>query len=191
MNDSDASADGASRVISSARAAEQAIQHLCRTTLSRPSMTPTEVDVVLSNLADAAAALPQAARQLGDILTQAKEDHVLKMDSLTETADPNLAIDTARRLLDGVREPALSLHRLLDAAHNETAHIAVTDRLVEHPEEDPPSATSPDPGQRTGSPRRWVATEPDRVFDGDVKRVVDGTLPRLPLRATSHRRHEL
>ncbi len=145
MDDHDVSADEASQVISSARAARHAIQHLCRTTLSRPSMTPTEVDVVLGNLADAAAALPQAARQLGDILTQAMEDHVLEMDSLTETADPNLAIGTARLHLDGVREPALSLHRLLDAAHNETAHIAVTDRLAEHPEEDAPGATSPDP----------------------------------------------
>ena len=78
-------------MISSARAAEHAIQHLCRTTLSRPSLTPAEVDVVLAHLADAVAALPQASRQLGDILVQAKEDHVLEMDTLTETEDPDLA----------------------------------------------------------------------------------------------------
>jgi hypothetical protein len=115
-------------VISSARAAEHAIQHLCRTTVSRPSMMPAEVDVVLAHLAAAVAALPQTARQLGDILNQAQEGHVLEMDTLTENEDPDLAIDTARRHLDGLREPALSLYRLLDTAHNETAHIATVDR---------------------------------------------------------------
>ncbi len=104
VEDHDASPDEASQVISSARAAEHAIQHLCRTTLSRPSMTPAEVDVVLAHLADAVAALPQTARQLGDILAQAKEDHVLEMDTLTETEDPDLAIDAARLHLDGVGE---------------------------------------------------------------------------------------
>lgn len=133
----------AADVTDSARAAADAVQHLCRTTSARPSMTPAEVDVVLANLAEAAAALPQAARQLGDILAQAKEDHVLEMDSLTEIEDPDLAIDTARRHLDGVGEAALGLFRLLDAAHNETAHIAVTDRLAKHPEADAPGITSP------------------------------------------------
>ena len=58
-------------------------------------MTPAEVDVVLAHLADAVAALPEAALQLGDILAQAKEVHVLEMDTLTETEDLDLAIDTA------------------------------------------------------------------------------------------------
>jgi hypothetical protein len=145
MEDHDASADEPSQVISSARAAEHAIQHLCRTTCSRPTMTPAEVGVVLAHLADAAAALPQGARQLGDILEQTKDDHVLKMDTLTETQDPDLAIDTARIHLDGVGVAALGLYRLLDAAHNETAHIAVTDRLANHPDEDAPGITSPVP----------------------------------------------
>jgi hypothetical protein len=81
MNDHDAPADQASQMISSARATEHAIQHVCRTTVTRPSMTPAEVDIVLAHLADAAAALPQTARQLGDILAQAEEDHVLEMDT--------------------------------------------------------------------------------------------------------------
>ena len=143
MNDYDASADEASQVISSARAAEHAIQHLCRTTVSRPSMTPAEVDTVLAHLTAAAAALPQAARQLGDILAQAKADHVLEMDTLTETQDPDLAIDTARLHLDEVGEAALGLYRLLNAAHNHAAHVAVTDRLAHHPDEDAPGITSP------------------------------------------------
>ena len=69
----------------SARAATESLQQLCRATLSRPSMTPAEVDVVLGHLVAALAALPQAARQLGDILEQATHHHVLEMDTLTET----------------------------------------------------------------------------------------------------------
>lgn len=134
MNDHDDSADPVSPAISSARATEQAIQQLCRTTLTRPSMAPAEVDIVLSHLADAAAALPQAAGQLGDILAQTKEDHVLEMDSLTEIEDSDLAIDTARLHLDGVRDAALEVYRLLDAAHNQTAHIAVADLFAEDTE---------------------------------------------------------
>lgn len=136
MNEDTDLASEAAEVIDAARAAEHAIQHLCRTTLTRPSMTPAEVDIVLAHLADAAAALPQAAQQLGDILAQTKEDHLLEMDTLTEIQDPDHAIDTARLHLDGVGEAALSLYRHLDAAHNETAHIAVGDRLAKRTEED-------------------------------------------------------
>lgn len=131
MDDHDDLADPASQVISSARATEQAIQQLCRTTLTRPSMAPAEVDIVLAHLADAAAALPQAASQLGDILAQAKEDRVLEMDNLTEIEDPDVAIDIARVHLDGVRDAALDVYRLLNAARNETAHIAVAGRPTE------------------------------------------------------------
>jgi len=134
MSEQAHSASEAAKVIDRAREAETAIQQLCRATLVRPSMTPAEVDVVLAHLADAVAALPQAASQLADILEQAKDDHVLEVDTLTETQDPHLAIDTARLHLDAVREPALALYRLLDAAHQETAHIAVADRPAIHPE---------------------------------------------------------
>ena len=128
------SASEAAEVIDRACEAEAAIQQLCRATVGRPNMTPAEVDVVLAHLADAVAARPQAASQLADILGQAKDDHVLEMDTLTETQDPHLAIDTARFHLDAVRDPALDLNRLLDAAHQETAHIAVADRPAIHPE---------------------------------------------------------
>jgi hypothetical protein len=123
-------ASEANDVISYAHAAENAILELCRATLSRPSLTPAEVDTILANLAAATAALPQVANQLSDILEQAKDEHVLEMDSLTETEDPHLAIGTAQLHLDAVREPALGLYRTLDAARNETAHIAVADRAV-------------------------------------------------------------
>lgn len=136
MPDDDTPLDQAGQVISAARAAEQAIQQLCRTTLTRPSMTPAEVDIVLARLAEAAAALPQAARQLSDVLAQTKENCVLEMDELTKIEDPDLAIDAARRHLDGVGAAALGLNRLLDAAHNKTVHIAVSDRLANHTKEE-------------------------------------------------------
>jgi len=126
MHDHHTPGDEASQVISSARAAEHAIQQLCRTTLTRPSMTPAEVDIVLGHLADAAAALPQAARQLGDILKQAKDDYVLEMDSLTKTQDPDHAVETARIHLDALHEPALDLLHQLEAARLETAHISTS-----------------------------------------------------------------
>lgn len=73
----------------------------------------------------------QAARQLGNIVAQAKEDYVLELDTLTEIENPGLAIDAARLHLGGVRDVALVLYQLLVAAHNEIAHTAVTDRLAE------------------------------------------------------------
>lgn len=115
---------GAADVGESARAAAESLQQLCRATLSRPSMTPAEVDVVLGHLVAALAALPQAARQLGDILEQATHHLVLEMDTLTETTDPALAIQTARSYLDALGEPAHDMLRQLDAARNETAHIS-------------------------------------------------------------------
>ncbi|MDQ2788981.1 MAG: hypothetical protein M3Y73_04435, partial [Actinomycetota bacterium] len=150
MEDNDAPADGARQVISSARATERAIQHLCRTTITRPSMTPAEVDMVLAHLADAAAAFAQAARQLGGILTQATQDSELAMDSLTETEDPDLAIDAALAYLNGVGEAALGLYRLLDAAHNETAHIGVADPIAKRDEAHLQNTSSrlPRPGDR-------------------------------------------
>jgi len=166
MEDYDASAAEASQVISSARGAEHAIQHLCRTTLSRPSMTPAEVDTVLAHLADVAAALPQAARQLGDILEQTKHDHVLEMDTLTDTLNPGLAIDAAQLHLDGVGEAALGLYRLLDSAHNETAHIGVGDRLAKRPEEDVrdsnPRARRPEDRQPQPMGGEWTRSGPRR-----------------------------
>jgi hypothetical protein len=120
-------ASEAAEALDHASAAENAIRQLCRATLLRPSMTPAEVDVVLAHLAAAAAALPQVASQLSDIREQSRHDHTLAMDSLTDTEDPELAIDSARRHLDEISEPATRLYRLLDTARQTTAHIAVTD----------------------------------------------------------------
>ena len=132
----------ADEVIDQARAADDAVHQLCRATMARPSMTPGEVDIVLAHLAAAVAALPQTARQLGAILEQAKGDHLLQMDILTETQDPDLAVETARLHLDAIGEPALDVHRHLDAAHNETAHIATADREAGHADQDAQDYTS-------------------------------------------------
>lgn len=116
-------------VISCARALEDAAQNLCRATITRPHLTPADVDAVLAHLAAAADALPQAARQLSDILDQTRHHHALAMDTMTDTEDPDLAIDTARLHLHDLRQPATELYRHLDAAHNQTTHVATVERL--------------------------------------------------------------
>jgi excisionase family DNA binding protein len=64
-------------IIEHARAAEQALRHLCLATVARPSIRPVEVDVVLAHVAAAIAAVPQAASQLSDVLERAKDRYVL------------------------------------------------------------------------------------------------------------------
>ena len=88
---------------------------------------------------------------------------MLEMDTLTATHDPDLAIDTARRHLDRAGDVALGLYRLLDAAHNETAHIATADRQSGHADQDAQDYTSgvrrPEDRRRppTGSGGTWPA----------------------------------
>ncbi len=113
----------ATEAIAHARATEAAVQDLCRVTLSRPALTPAEAADVLAHLAAASAALPQASAQLAEILDQAKSDQVLETDGMAETSDPTLAIDTARLHLEEAREAAVVLYRLLDAAHQQAAHL--------------------------------------------------------------------
>lgn len=91
-------------------------------------MTPADVSAVLADLAAATAALPQVAGQLGDILKRATDDYLLEMDATADGGDPARAVEKARLHLGAIRGPALDLSRLLDAAHNETAHVAATDR---------------------------------------------------------------
>jgi len=95
------------------------------------------------------------AAQLGDILDQAKDDYRLAMDSMTTPVDPAIAIDTARRHLDAVREPAIDLYRRLDAARNETAHISASPRDDELDESRPPARGArhwrPEDHQRPGA----------------------------------------
>lgn len=122
---------GSAAIIEHARAAADALQQLSRATAARPSMTPADVDVVLADLAAAVAALPQAASQLSDILERAKARYVLAVDNLIEARDPDLVIDRARLHLDDVHEPAARVSRLLDAAHNDTAHISASEHIVQ------------------------------------------------------------
>ncbi|MEJ7796541.1 MAG: hypothetical protein WKF50_13380 [Nocardioides sp.] len=120
-------------IIDCAHQAEDALRRLARITIQRPSMTPADIDIVLAQLAGAVAALPQAATQLSDMLGHAQDDFDLAMDTLTDAAKPDVAIDTARLHLDEIREPAVEVYRRLDAAHQETAHISTANPVVPIP----------------------------------------------------------
>lgn len=111
------------QVTAHARTADHSIAELCRDTIPVPAMTPAGVSDTLANLAAMVAALPQACAQLSRILAQAGVDQVLTMDSLVSGTDPALAIGQAEIHLDDARELAVDLHKLLDAAHQVTAHI--------------------------------------------------------------------
>ena len=140
-------------ILDCARQAEDALRRLARVTINRPSRTPADIDAVIASLAEAIAAVPQAVTQLGDMLRNAQGDRHLTMDSMAGTRDPSIAIDTARLHLDAVRQPAVEVYRNLDAAHQETAHIAIDDsselpaprfgRPAIRPEHRPPPSSRP------------------------------------------------
>lgn len=158
--------DGAvDEVLAAALSVEDAVRCLCRATLTRPRLAPPEVDAALAHLTAAAGALPQVVSQLGDILERADRNHRLEMDHLAETQDPDMAIDTARHHLHDVRELAFDLYRNLDAAHNQTAHIATRPATADtrsaypivpppvHRYEDGRPPPTVDGGPRPGVPR--------------------------------------
>lgn len=107
------------------------MRELAHLTVRSPELTPADVDTVLSHLAETIAALPQVAGQLGGILDRSRQTHLLAMDGMTGTTDPDLAIDTARHHLDQTRHPAVETYRHLNAARNEVAHISATDLVDE------------------------------------------------------------
>ena len=100
------------------------------------------MSALLADLAAATAVFPQDATQLGDILNRAKHDFRLEMDSVAPGEDPARVVETARLHLGAIRGPALDLYRLLDAAHNDTAHIASTVRPVQRHRADPRDSSS-------------------------------------------------
>jgi hypothetical protein len=109
-----------------AQQAEGALRRLAHLTLARPELTPAEVEIVLGHLAETLAAVPQVAAHLSSILDRSRDTHLLAMDALTATTDPELAIDTARLHLEELRDPAVQTYRHLNAARNQTAHISAT-----------------------------------------------------------------
>jgi hypothetical protein len=130
-------------ILDCAQEAGDAIRRLARITIDRPSLAPADIDLVIAHLAEAVAALPQAATQLADMLHRAQHDWHLTMDTMSDTHDPSIAIDTARLHLDAIRRPAVEIYRLLDAAHQETAHVCATD---------PPELPTPEPTRRSTRP---------------------------------------
>lgn len=112
-----------------ARLAEDAVRQLARLTIGRPSMTPADIDTVLAHLAETIAAVPQVATQLSSILDSSRDTHLLAMDGMTATTDPDLAVDTARLHLDAVRDSAVATYRHINSARNEAAHIKTDPRV--------------------------------------------------------------
>lgn len=141
-------------ILDSAQEAEHAIRSLARMTIDRPGLAPADIDLVIAHLASAVAALPQAATQLSDMLHLTQNDWHLTMDTMSDTHDPSIAIDTARLHLYAMRRPAIEIYRHLDAAHQETAHIGATDafeprapqpapRFIRPEHRQPPSSDGP------------------------------------------------
>ena len=106
-----------------ARAACDHIYGLNRATMWERNQTPAGTSTQLADLAALAAALPQAFSQLSTLLEQALQTQVLRMDSSSAESDPALAVGVARLHLDEARSYAVDLHKILDAAHQATAHI--------------------------------------------------------------------
>ena len=138
-------------ILDCARQAEVAIRRLARITIDRQGLTPADIDTVIASLAEGVAALPQVATQLGDMLRRTQDDWHLTMDSMSSTRYPSIAIDTARLHLDAVRRPAVEVYRHLDAAHQDTAHIAAADPIDIQAPGPPPRATRPEHGQPPSS----------------------------------------
>lgn len=160
--------DTAANVIDCARQAEDAIRRLVHLTLQAPALTPAQVDAVLSHLVETIATLLQVTGQLGTILDRTRQTHLLAMDGMTHTTDPDLAIDTARHHLDQARHPAVETYRHLNAARNEAAHISVVPNLLDQsptedltvherrhrPEDRQPPTSGPMHSPGAGGPRR-------------------------------------
>ena len=92
---------------------------------------------------------------------------MLTTDSLVEAQDPDLVIDTARLHLAAVREPAVRVYRLLDAAHNETAHVAAAEGVVKPSGWLSPNVASSIHRLRTTRRGRCRATDLDRACLAD------------------------
>lgn len=106
-----------------ARSACAHLYHLNRATMWERDQIPADTAQQLADLAALAAALPQAFSQLSTLLKQAMEYQVLSMDSASTESDPAMAIAVARLHLDEARGYAVDLYKLLDVAHQATAHI--------------------------------------------------------------------
>lgn len=106
-----------------ARAACEQVHHFNRLTLWEGDQTPADSADQLAEFAALSAALPQSFSQISTHLEQAMATQVLAMDAMTAETDPAMALETARLLLEEARTLAVDLHKMLDGAHQATAHV--------------------------------------------------------------------
>jgi hypothetical protein len=116
-----------------AAAAFEQIAEFNRTTMHTRDAHPSDISDQIAHLAALVAALPQAFSQLSSSADAAVRDQALRMDGTSPDEDPAIAIGVARLELADAKDVAVELYKLLDAAHNATAHIisaGVADRRV-------------------------------------------------------------
>jgi len=114
----------ADQLIETSRTLEEASRSLARDTLWSPEdLAPAHIGVVLGNIASVAATLPQILEQLSRSLEQALSQQSLQVEGSTDTSEAARLVDAACDLLAKGRELAVDLHRLVDGAHDQTAHL--------------------------------------------------------------------
>lgn len=113
-----------------ARSAPRLAQEACdrlyefnRLMIWQTEAVPSDIAESLAQLAALVAALPQAFNQLAHCLHLAEARQLLSMDSMLLDPDPATAVGVARLELQEAKELAVDLYRLLNAAHNSTAHV--------------------------------------------------------------------
>jgi len=84
---------------------------------------PADTSSQIADLAALVADLPQALRQLADILERALSNQTLTLDSMAEETDAATAVRVARLHLEGAGCLLVGAQEHLDAAHNATAHL--------------------------------------------------------------------
>lgn len=114
----------ADQLIQTSRTLEHASRSLARDTLWSPeNLAPADIGGVLANIASVAATLPQILEQLSRSLEQALSEQSLQIEGGSDASDPRRLVDAACDLLAQGRELAVDLHRLVDGAHDQIAHL--------------------------------------------------------------------
>jgi hypothetical protein len=129
-------------ILDCAREAEDAIRRLARITIDRPTLAPADIDLVIAHRGGRRGS--PSATQLADMLHRAQHDWHLTMDTMSDTHNHSIAIDTARLHLVAIRRAAVEIYHHLDVAHQETAHVCATDPLELQTSESTRRSTRPE-----------------------------------------------